>query len=87
MRSSKCGTRPHLAPGAAGDEILPFGGEGGLAGIGPIDPGVAQDLAARIRAALVAFLVVHCFAPRQNNDGPRGRSLVSTSVVRVSDLD
>src|SRR3954471_3884137 len=67
------GTRPHLAPGAAGDEILPFGGEGGLAGIGLIDPGVAQDLAARIRAALVAFLVVHRFAPRQNNDGPRGR--------------
>ena len=43
--------RPDLAPGAAGDEILPLGVEGGLVGVGPIDPGSAQDLAARIRAA------------------------------------
>src|SRR6266498_1831587 len=57
-------SRPDLAPGAAGDEILPLGVEGIPVGIGPIDPGIAQNLTAGLRAASVTLLVGHRFAPR-----------------------
>jgi hypothetical protein len=59
-------SRPDLAPGAAGDEILPLGVERIPIGIGAIDPGIAQNLAAGVGAASVTLLVVHRFAPLKN---------------------
>src|SRR5215471_7281152 len=56
-------SRPDLAPGAAGDEILPLGVKRTPVGIGAIDPGIAQNLAAGVGAASVTLLVVHRFAP------------------------
>src|SRR5262247_1600563 len=44
---------------AARDEILPVRVEGGLVGVGAVDPGIAQDLAPGIGAAPIAFLVIH----------------------------
>src|SRR5262249_12426030 len=52
-------SRPDLAPGAAGDEILPLGVKRIPVGIGAIDPGIAQNLAAGVGAASVTLLVVH----------------------------
>src|SRR6266508_6384768 len=62
-------SRPDLAPGAAGDEILPLGVEGIPVGIGAIDPGIAQNLAAGVGAASVTLLVVHRFAPLKVSAG------------------
>src|SRR6266511_3692457 len=56
--------RPDLAPGAAGDEILPLGVERIPVCLGPIDPGIAQNLTAGLRAASVTLVVVHRFASR-----------------------
>src|SRR5262249_53570525 len=39
-------SRPDLAPGAAGDEVLPLGVKRIPVGIGAVDPGIAQNLAA-----------------------------------------
>ena len=52
-------TRPDLAPGGTGDEILELRVKGRLLRVGAIDPLIAQDLAALGHAAFVAFLFVH----------------------------
>src|SRR5262249_36185134 len=57
-------SRPHLAPGAAGDEILPPGIERVAAGMRSVAPGIAQNLAAGGRAAPVTLVVSHLSAPR-----------------------
>src|SRR5262249_45623347 len=56
-------SRPYLAPGAASDKVLPLGVKRIPVGIGAIDPGIAQNLAAGVGAASVTLLVVHRFAP------------------------
>src|SRR5262249_3430275 len=56
-------SRPDLPTRAEGDEILPLGVKRIPVGIGAIDPGIAQNLAAGVGAASVTLLVVHRFAP------------------------
>src|SRR5262249_4610164 len=69
-------SRPDLAPGAAGDEILPLGVERIPVGIGAIDPGIAQNLAAGVGAASVTLLVAHGLAPRLRSRTPRASSVI-----------
>src|SRR5262249_57231200 len=57
-------SRPDLAPGAAGDEILPLRVKRSPVGVGAVDPGIAQNLAAGVGATSVTLLVVHCLDPK-----------------------
>src|SRR5262249_61921255 len=63
--------RPHFAPGAAGDEILPLGIERIPAGLRAVDPGIAQNLAAGGPAPPLTPPLLPCPAhPRPLNSPP-----------------
>src|SRR5262249_56309058 len=66
-------SRPDLAPGAAGDEVLPLGVKRIPVGIGAVDPAIAQNLAAGVGATAVTLLVVHRFAPLLITDPSRAK--------------
>src|SRR5215467_10149605 len=69
-------SRPDFAPGAAGDEVLPLGVKRIPVGIGAVDPGIAQNLAAGVGAASVTLLVAHGLAPRLRSRTPRASSVI-----------
>src|SRR5262249_44795592 len=69
-------SRPDLAPGAARDEILPLGVKRIPVGIGAVDPGIAQNLAAGVGATSVTLLLAHGLAPRLRSRTPRASSVI-----------
>ena len=73
VRRSSAGLRPDRAPGLLGDEALEIGVEAGLGGLGALDMGVAEHLAAHRHAGGEAVLS-QAHDPRESRASARATS-------------